>query len=412
MNKRLFLLPLCMMLMASCTTPKVDPKPQGHDGLTPETALTGTEAVDLAVNKLKLGDNEKSQREYYIKGAVASVKEIQPTPTSTYGNATFDLDGGFKCYRIKKLAADGSFTEITTDDTKMCQIQVGDTVCVYGKIMVYGETVETPANEAGIVSVTYGPDHVLPPDPTDEPAMVTGMSLAQIVADTRADFAVKYSVSGKITAWNTNKTDATGYGNWFMSDDEGVTSVLVYGATEDATKLAWDGTKYVYTSGSSNFDPTRVAIGDTVDMQVVRTEYKGTKQVQGVVTAITKGEGGGGEDVPPTPTYIEKNVAGALEVIAALADNGVTTDIYKVTGVVVAAEAYSSQYGNITFTIGDSAAATDVLTVFRYACTAEVAATLVAGVQVEVVATLQKYIKNGTAIPETKVITSVTVVAA
>ena len=107
------------------------------------------------------------------------------------------------------------------------------------------------------------------------------------------------------------------------------------------------------------------------------------------------------------PGVKKVNVAGALSAINALENGGVTKDEYEVTGVVVASEAYSESYGNVTFTMGDTDSATDVLTVFRWKTSAEEAAKLVKGAKVVVTATLQKYVKNDVVTPETKDIKSV-----
>ena len=113
------------------------------------------------------------------------------------------------------------------------------------------------------------------------------------------------------------------------------------------------------------------------------------------------------------PQTIESTVANALTVIGALADNGVTYDKYAVTGFVVEVTGeYSEQYGNMSFTMGDTADATAVLTVYRASVSAELAAQIVAGARVKVVATLQKYVKGNSSIPETKDISSVTVIPA
>ena len=119
---------------------------------------------------------------------------------------------------------------------------------------------------------------------------------------------------------------------------------------------------------------------------------------------IVKVEGGKEYEEPGVK---KTNVAGALAAAEALADNGVTEDKYEVTGVVVASEEYSEQYGNVTFTMGDKATDTSVLTVFRWKCSAEDAAKLVAGAKVVVRATLTKYVKGETKLLETKTIESV-----
>lgn len=110
------------------------------------------------------------------------------------------------------------------------------------------------------------------------------------------------------------------------------------------------------------------------------------------------------------PQTINSTVANALTVIAALADSGVTYDYYAVQGVVVEVTgAYSEKYGNITFTMGDAATDTNLLTVFRASVTADLAEKIVAGARLTVTATLQKYVKDGVVTPETKDVKSVVV---
>ena len=98
---------------------------------------------------------------------------------------------------------------------------------------------------------------------------------------------------------------------------------------------------------------------------------------------------------------IEKDVAGALEVINGLEDGKTTEDYYAVTGVVVEVTgAYSEKYGNMSFTMGDTADATGLLTVFRLKADAETAAKIVAGTKVKIGGKLQKYVKDEAMTPE------------
>lgn len=319
MNKRLFLLPACLMLLASCAPSTPDTPAKKNDGKTEATALTGAEAVE-AIKTLGIEEGGKTESDFYVKDIVTEVTEI----STQYGNATLKLAGDFTVYRAKKCTDALAIEAITTADTNILQIQVGDTVTVWGKLCLSHSTYETAQNEAGILRVVFGPDHQ-EPTTTPEPAMVTGKTLAQIVADTAADKTVKYEVTAKVTKWNTKKdgsseTDATGYGNWFMSDDNGVTEILVYGASEDATKLVWNENtaKYDWSSGKTNFDPSKLAIGDTVKMEVIRLTYNEVKQVQGIVKQITKGEGG--DPVDPQPTTPEPAMVTDMTLAQIVAD--------------------------------------------------------------------------------------------
>ena len=104
-------------------------------------------------------------------------------------------------------------------------------------------------------------------------------------------------------------------------------------------------------------------------------------------------------------------VAEGLQVINGLADGATTEDLYVFTEVYVkeVTGAYNEQYGNMNFTIADTANGTDTITVFRAKTTAAVAATVVAGAQVTIKGNLQKYVKNETMTPELLNVDGITV---
>ena len=104
-------------------------------------------------------------------------------------------------------------------------------------------------------------------------------------------------------------------------------------------------------------------------------------------------------------------VAQGLEVINGLADGATTADLYNFSEVYVkeVTGAYNAQYGNMSFTIADTADGTDTITVFRATTDAETAAKVVAGAQVTVKGNLQKYVKDGATTPELLNVKSITV---
>ncbi len=127
---------------------------------TPDTGVAtgdGTEANpfnSVAANKYAatLADNAKSDKDYYIKGKIVSVKEEYGTQ---YGNASFYIsddgkaDNQFYVYRALYLN-----NEKYTSGTN---IKAGDDVVVCGKITKYvssyGTTYETVQKEAYLVSL-------------------------------------------------------------------------------------------------------------------------------------------------------------------------------------------------------------------------------------------------------------------
>ena len=66
-------------------------------------------------------------------------------------------------------------------------------------------------------------------------------------------------------------------------------------------------------------------------------------------------------------------------------------------------------YGNMSFTIADTADGTDTITVFRAKTDATTAAKVVAGAQVTIKGNLQKYVSNGNTTPELLNVASITV---
>lgn len=95
---------------------------------TPETAYTTSQAFDL----IKAGEGLSS--EVYVKGTVSIVKEID---TGDYGNATYVITDGTKELEIYRGYGLGGQKFKTTDD-----LQDGDEVIVYGKLVDYNGTYE------------------------------------------------------------------------------------------------------------------------------------------------------------------------------------------------------------------------------------------------------------------------------
>jgi hypothetical protein len=97
-----------------------------------------------------------------------------------------------------------------------------------------------------------------------------------------------YYVSGKISAWSGTATDGGDYGN-FMLKSDGATgdAITVYGASAAGT-LAYDFSKNatIFTNAKdwkTNAATKDLKIGDTVTLQVIRADYKTTKEIIGIV---------------------------------------------------------------------------------------------------------------------------------
>lgn len=165
-----------------------------------------------------------------------------------------------------------------------------------------------------------------------EPEVVTGLTLAQIFADGKEDRAVLYEVEGlKITSWQSGKTDSTKYGNFMVSDDNGTTEVLVYGATAQETAFAWTGTAYKFTNPQdfqTNDATSSIGLGYTLKMRVARFYYNGTTpELEGVVLTSEAPAAVPAESVTLNYETAYARVGGSFDIKATLAPAGANDTI-------------------------------------------------------------------------------------
>ena len=195
-----------------------------------------------------------------------------------------------------------------------------------------------------------------------------------------------YEIEGYIvkvtTAWSAQYSNIT----------------FTLGATADA---ADDAVITVFRAkAATGTDGSALKAGDKVKVVGQLQKYVKDTVVTPELTAgeTTLLEAAGGE--VPAPT--KKTVAEALVIINALEDGKTTEEQYEIEGYIVAiTTAWSTQYNNITFTLGAAADATDVITVFRCgAASGTDGSALKAGDKVKVVGNLQKYVKNEAVTPE------------
>jgi len=147
----------------------------------------------------------------------------------------------------------------------------------------------------------------------------------------------------------------------------------------------------------------RVKVDETTAAKVVagaEVVVKGNLQKYVKNEAVTPELVNGSVEVKES--NIKVTVAGALGVINALEAGATTDEKYEIQGFVAAVTgAFSSQYNNMSFTLGDAADQTEgLLTCFRVSVDEATAAKVVAGAEVKVVGQLQKYVKNETTTPE------------
>ena len=226
----------------------------------------------------KIGDTASTE-DYYVKGKISSIKEIE---TSSYGNATFYIsDGGsaeeeqFYVFRAYYLKGD----KFTSSD----QIKVGDEVVVKGKLINYkGNTPEL--NQGGqIVSIngSSSSDGGDEGETVEEPTSATKVSIKEFIAKP-VNTTDWYELTGKIVS-----IAGAEYGNFTIEDESG--SVLVYGMVK-----AWAAGKNDQSFASIGLKET-----DVVTIWTLRAEHNGTAQAGGTHPAIYRShEAGAGVTYP------------------------------------------------------------------------------------------------------------------
>ena len=225
------------------------------------------------------------------------------------------------------------------------------------------------------------------PDPDPDPTQVVKATCAEVIAG--ADGTI-FEVSGECTS-----IKSTTYGNWYLKDETG--EIYIYGTLDK------DG-----NGGRNNsIDAWGINVGDKLTVQGEKKTYNETVELVNVKVISIEHTG-----EAPTEPVIQGgttpetaiNVAAALSAIESMKDSQKTTASYYVKGQVIAVSEISTSNGNATFTIGDEAGATVVLTVFRAKGLEQKNITdenfLKEGDEVIVYGQLQKYVKDQTTTPE------------
>lgn len=347
-----------------------------HEG-TAEDPFTNEDA--LAVAK-----HEKYEGEvYYVKGKIASFYNAPGSRTdgmvayflepATAGGERFEI---YKCFK-----SDGS--ALTDDD-----IWVGGTATAYGAFTKYNDQYET--SSAVFVSCEGNkPQARQTLTKTFAETLALGVALAD-----GADSYDYIKFQGYVTKVSGN--------NYFLTATKG--EAIVSGKSDEA-----HGSRDIYTNAIELYNAGTVSElaailldGAKVEVTMVVKNYHGTVEnglnlTKDDVTLIEAGQ-------PWAVPTIKKTVAEAITVINALEDGKTTEDVYEIEGYITAVTtAWSTQYKNISYTIGDTAdaATTAVITVFRSQVTEGTdGSALKAGDKVKVVGNLQKYVKESVMTPE------------
>jgi hypothetical protein len=264
-------------------------------GTLTDTANVTVLAADKDYAAVALADGMKDGA---VNGAHTYISQVKVesfktgSDGGTYGNFNVtDADGNNKTIvygasaSLSALAFNATtkiwkFTNpkdfMSNDATKA--IKVGDTLDIVYIRCDYSGTKEISAVILGINGVAIANcGTAAAPLTSDEIAAVTDQQKLYT-----------YYVSGKISAWTGSNTDGSDYGN-FMLKSDGATgdAITVYGASA-AGKLAYNFAKNatVFTNAKdwkTNTATKDLKIGDTVTLQVIRSDYNTTKEIMGIV---------------------------------------------------------------------------------------------------------------------------------
>ena len=344
-------------------------------------------AADPFTNEdaLAVAKSDKYEGEvYYVKGVISSFYNAPGSRTD--GMVAYFLtpaqEGGEKFEIYKCFKEDGS--ALTDDD-----IWVNGEAVAYGSFTVYNGQYET--SSATFVSCEGN---------KPQARQVLEKTFAEVLAigEGLADGADSYDYV-KFQGYVTKKSG----NNYFLTATKG--EALVPGKSDAAhgeKDIVGTNSIELYGAGSVAELAAKLLDGAKVEVKMVVKNYHGTVENGLTLTDedVTVIEAGKAWDIPTT----KATVAEALAVINALADGKTTDALYEVTGYITAVTtAWSTQYKNISYTIGDTAdaAANAVITVFRAkAAEGTDGAALKAGDKVKVTGNLQKYVKDGAMTPE------------
>lgn len=331
-----------------------------HEG-TAEDPFDNEDAVKVGLWAKDNGTTPET--DLYIKGTVSSFYHAPLsrddgacsfflTP-ATAGGAKFEV---YKCYKT----GTGAASYLTKDD-----IWKDAVVTAYGPITYYAAGSQAETSYATWVK-TEGEK---PADPITINATVAGaleVGLALEDGDQTWDY---YAITGYVVRKSGD--------NYFLSD------TAVIDDTTDSKAL------FELYNIKAEAEVAKLTKGAKVKVTCNVKNYHG--QIENgntpTIELLTAGQ-------PWNIAYTDATVAEALVVAKALADGATTTVYYKVTGIITAITEPYSSYGNMSFTIADTADG-ETLTVFRLKMTEAKSAEFVVGATVVVGGQLQNYVKDG-----------------
>lgn len=258
-------------------------------------------------------DKEDSEDVWYqISGKITEIKNTK------YGNFYLeDNTGSVYVYGLAKEkggAQNNALTELG--------IKVGDYLTIIGNRYTH---TDNSGNITDEMTSSYYVSHEEGVEPADEPIVIS----VEDFLEAEESNTVWYQLTGMVTNLKANDN----YGNFDLVDKTG--SVYVYGVLSEKGGEKRKFQELVEKYGIEN--------GGYITIIGNRGYYAAKDQIQ-VANAYFEDYEAGAD-----PETYEVNVAEALDVIDALADNQTTFDYYQVTGYVVGTPNYENGYGD-TFT--------------------------------------------------------------
>lgn len=357
------LLPALFGLMAMALFTACEDVPEPYTILTEdESEIIEASGSGTATNPYNVAaaidylDNGGDQDAYvYVKGIISEIEEV----STSYGNAIYYIsDDGttssdqLEIYHGYMLGN----TKFTSED----QIAVGDTVIVYGQIVIYYSTYEFTTgnyivylNGETTISETESDVEPAGSGTLDDPFNVAG---ANDYLSNGGDQDAYVYVKGIISSISEISTS---YGNatYYISDD-GTTSNQFYvyrGYGLDNTK---------FTSESD------IAVGDTVIIYGQLIIYYSTYEfAQYNYIVYQNGAGTSGSDDSSDTTGDGEgtlsNPYSVTEALAIINAGTYTSSSVYVQGTISQIDDISTSYGNATYYISDDGTTTNQLEVYR-----------------------------------------------
>ncbi len=333
---------------------------------TLEDPLTNEDAVKIGKWTTEAGNDATTVEEFYIKGTVESFYHYPGTRSDKVCSWYLEpaTEGGEQFEIYKCVTEDGA--QWTEDD-----IWVGAETVALGKITTYNGQTET--SSAVIISISGTkpvPAKTIESTFTDAWEIINALESGETTHDYYQFEATVIEIKEPFSSYNNM--------SFTIGAAAGATDVII-----------------VYRMDCDQATADKVLVGATVVLKGKLQKYHSTSEdvdrLNLVLVELISVTGGSEAKV------VEATVAEAIAACKLLEDNAYSSDKYKVTGLIKEVTSpWSSEYGNMSFSIVDAATDTEALIVFRLKCDEATSTTLVAGKSVTVVGVLQKYVKDET----------------